>query len=84
MPEEITDLFFQGRQFVCGSIPDDRQLDPEIDMGEYIAESCDLFPVSMGIPFPKLGRKILDRFTDDQKIPDDRVPASVVVQEVFE
>ena len=79
VPENAPDLFFQRRQPVYRIVPENRCLDPEIDVGENIAEPDDLFPVRLRVPFPEILRQVLDRFTNHFKISDDRIPAPPVV-----
>ena len=43
----MPDLLFQIRYLIHGIIPEDRILDPKIDVSEDIAEPCDLLPVSL-------------------------------------
>jgi hypothetical protein len=47
-------------------------------MGEDIPESGDLFPVVIRVPFPEFGREVLDRFTNNLKVPDNCIPAPAV------
>jgi hypothetical protein len=76
--EDVVDLLFQVRQFIHGVIPEDRILDPKINVREDIAESGDLFPVCFGISFLEIVRQILDCFADYLKIPDNCIPATAI------
>ena len=80
----MPDLFFQGWQFICRIIPDNRQLDPKIDMGEDIAESGYLFPVGIRVPVPEFLREVFDRFTNNLKVTDDSIPSSPVFRKIIE
>lgn len=74
----MPDLFFQIRYLIHGIIPEDRVLDPTIDMSENIAEPGNLLPVGLRICSLEIVRQVLDCFPDNLKIPDNRIPAPAV------
>jgi len=71
--QDVPDFRFQAGHLICDVVPEDRWFDPVIYVGEDIPEPCDLFPVSLRVPLLEINRKVLDRFTDDLKIPDHRI-----------
>jgi hypothetical protein len=48
-------------------------------VGKNIAESGNLFPVGIRVPFPEIGREIFNRISDHLKIPDNSIPASAIL-----
>jgi hypothetical protein len=76
--EDVSDLLFQIRHLIRGIIPEDRVLDPKIDMRENIAEPGNLLPVGIRICSLEIVRQVLDCFPDNLEIPDNRIPAPAV------
>lgn len=79
--EQALDCGLQIRQLVLDDIPEDPRVHPKVFMNQNVSQPGDLLPFHARFAVADGLGEVFGRFTNDFKVPDDRVEGLVVTGE---